>query len=159
MSRELIKTIHYKAGYEVRWELIEGEEAGGGPSFVMKSAHTPEGSYIGDKKMAHFLCKKKGIKPESRLPANPEANNGKGRTCSIGFCEQEQKWYGWSHRAIYGFSIGDIVEEGDCTASSGWNIEYLDEHPEGELSLPIGFQAQILNDCKRMAIAFADSVS
>ena len=33
--------------------------------------------------------------------------------CSIGFSEKEQKWYGWSHRAMVGFGIGDkIFEEG-----------------------------------------------
>ena len=24
----------------------------------------------------------------------------------IGFSEKEQKWYGWSHRAFYGFKVG-----------------------------------------------------
>lgn len=24
------------------------------------------------------------------------------------------KWYGWSHRAIYGFKVGDKVKKGDC---------------------------------------------
>ena len=78
---------------------------------------------------------------------------------SIGFCEQEQKWYGWSHRAIYGFGVGDVVKEGDCTATSGWTDEYLAEHPEEDLSLPVGFKAETLDDAKRMAIAFAESVS
>lgn len=41
-----------------------------------------------------------------------------GRKCnssdsveSIGFSEKEQKWYGWSHRAISGFGIGDKIFE------------------------------------------------
>lgn len=72
---------------------------------------------------------------------------------------KEQKWYGWSHRAIYGFGIGDIVEEGDCTATSGWSNEHLKKHPKDDLSLPIGFEAKSLDDAKRMAIAFADNVS
>lgn len=33
---------------------------------------------------------------------------------SIGFSESETKWYGWSHRAIYGFTIGSEVKRGDC---------------------------------------------
>jgi hypothetical protein len=49
----------------------------------------------------------------------------------------------WSHRAIYGFAIGDTVKEGDCVA------DYL----------PIGFTAKTKADCKKMAIAFARSVS
>ena len=32
----------------------------------------------------------------------------------IGFSPTEQKWYGWSHRAIYGFGIGSKVSRGDC---------------------------------------------
>ena len=125
----------------------------------MKCAYNLDGAYIGSPKNAYFLCKKKGIIPEPRLPEAPEANCGKGRTCSIGFCESEQRWYGWSHRAIFGFQVGDTVQEGDCTTASGWIQEYLDEHPEADLSLPVGFEAKTLNDCKRMAIAFAESVS
>jgi len=159
---EVIKVRRYKAGYEIRSERLSEEESGVGPGgliVTMKSAYTPEGYYIGSSKDAHRLIVKRGIKPQPREPARPDANNGRGRTCSIGFCEREQKWYGWSHRAIYGFGIGDVVREGDCTASSGWIDEYLKEHPEEDLSLPVGFIAQNLDDAKRMAIAFADSVS
>ena len=31
--------------------------------------------------------------------------------CSIGFNEEEQKWYGWSHRAIYGFGISSQIKK------------------------------------------------
>jgi len=31
----------------------------------------------------------------------------------MGFSEENQKWYGWSHRAIYGFGIGSKVKPGD----------------------------------------------
>ena len=150
MSRKAIKTWKYKAGYDVRYEEVSGDDAGGGPSFVMRTAYTPDGDYIGNPKMAIFLVKDKGIKPEK---VNPDHN-----VCSIGFCANENKWFGWSHRAIYGFQIGDVVKEGDCAASSGWADEYLTEHPEEDLSLPIGFEAKTLDDTKRMAIAFAESV-
>ena len=33
---------------------------------------------------------------------------------NIGFSKNENKWYGWSHRAIFGFTIGDKVKIGDC---------------------------------------------
>lgn len=33
-------------------------------------------------------------------------------TVQIGWCESEQKWYGWSHRAYYGFGIGSQVTKG-----------------------------------------------
>jgi len=118
---------------------------------IVKSAYTPNGDYIGNAKDAHYLIVKRGIKPEK---ANPTHN-----VCSIGWCEKEQKWYGWSHRAIFGFEVGSKVKEGDCCASSGWTDEYLAEHPDDDLSLPVGFVAKDLIDAKRMAIAFASSVS
>ncbi len=34
--------------------------------------------------------------------------------CSIGFNTTEQKWYGWSHRAIFGFGVGSECKKGDC---------------------------------------------
>lgn len=116
----------YKAGYEVwietsavQFEAIAISEPDGDgslddvveaieqPSIVtVKSAYTPEGDYIGNPKTAHYLVRKKGI--------NPEKASASHKVCSIGFCEREQKWYGWSHRAIYGFGIGDSVKPGDC---------------------------------------------
>jgi hypothetical protein len=46
-----------------------------------------------------------------------QLQNGSNRadhTTNIGFNPEEQKWYGWSHRAIYGFTIGSTVKQGDC---------------------------------------------
>ena len=157
MKTTVLKIRRYKAGYEIRTEQVT--LLGDLTPVTIKSAYTPEGYYIGSSRWAHRLIVKRGIKPEPRVPACPEANGDRGRTCSIGFCEAEQKWYGWSHRAIYGFGIGDVVKEGDCCASSGWTDEYLAEHPGEDLSLPVGFQARTLEDCKSMAIAFAASVS
>jgi len=137
-----MKVRKYKAGYEIRTEMRNGHE--------MKFAYTPEGHYIGNSKWAHRLIVRRGIKPELA--------SLKDNVCSIGFCEKEKKWYGWSHRAIYGFKVGDAVKPGDCCASSGWTDGYLEEHPEEDKSLPVGFIAKNIFDCKRMAIAFADSV-
>lgn len=171
MDKLILATRNYKVGYQVREELsrtnfeaVVLDEYGEidtetqkvidfitEPSdVIVQSAYTLSGDYIGNKRTAHLLFKR-GIKPEK---ANPTHN-----VCSIGFCEREQKWYGWSHRAIYGFGIGDEVKEGDCTNSSGFIEEYLKEHPEEDLSLPVGFIAKDLIDAKRMAIAFASSVS
>ena len=158
MKYRVLSVRRYKAGYEIRTEACSLEE--GEDETIIKFAYTvPEGHYIGSSKWAHRLIVQHGIKPEPREPTCLESNSGRGRTCSIGFCEQEQKWYGWSHRAICGFGLGDVVKEGDCCASSGWTEEYLAEHPEEGLSLPVGFQAKTLEDCKRMAVAFAESVS
>ena len=147
MLIERLNVRHYKVGYDVRTERVtEGDDS----PVIVRSAYTPEGYYIGTSKFAHNLMVKRGIKPEL---VNP-----KDQVCSIGFCEKEQRWYGWSHRAIRGFAIGDVVNAGDCCASSGWTDEYLEDHPEADISLPIGFKAKVLGDAQRMAIAFADSV-
>ena len=168
----VLETRKYKAGYEVRTEmhrldyeaivLSGGKDPQGAKDFadymnqhkneivIVKMAYTPSGDYIGEPETARLLYVKKGI--------NPEKIDSIHKVCSIGFCEKEQKWYGWSHRAIYGFGIGDKVEKGDCCASSGWSKSYLKKHPERDLSLPVGFIAKDLNDAKRMAMAFAESV-
>jgi hypothetical protein len=152
MAREVVKVLHYKAGYEVRTERISGEEHGmpEGAVMDMRCAYTPEGDYLGDPKMARYLVVKRGIRPEKAAPDH--------NVCSIGFCEREQKWYGWSHRAIYGYGIGDVAQEGSLCTQSGSIPEYVAEHPEADLSVPVGFTADTLDDAKRMAIAFADSV-
>ena len=104
----VLSVRNYKAGYQVRAEeiLTHFEDEPKGHSFVMKSAYTPSGDYIGNPKDAYRLCKKRGIKPEKRQVSHS--------VCSIGFNEREQKWYGWSHRAIYGFGIGSECKKGDC---------------------------------------------
>ena len=58
-----------------------------------------------------------------------EVQSNNGRVSSIGFNPTEQKWYGWSHRAIYGFGVGSTCEKG--------NIHY---HPVEE---------DFLEDCVR----------
>lgn len=35
-------------------------------------------------------------------------------THGVGFSPKDGKWYGWSHRAIYGFEIGSTCKKGDC---------------------------------------------
>ena len=129
---KVIKIIRYKAGYEVRTE-----HNGGKNGYDIRSAYTPEGHYIGSPKDAHYLVTKKGIRPEKAKKSH--------NICSIGFCSQEWKWYGWSHRAIYGFAIGHVTKKGNVTV--------------GHRSIPIGFVAKNLEDCKKLAKAFASEVS
>lgn len=105
MKSETIFVRQYpKYGYEVRTEKVDPE--GEGNTIEMKSAYTSSGMYIGNRHDARVLCEEKGIAPEL---IDSEHN-----VCSIGFCVTEQKWYGWSHRAIFGFSIGSSVKKGDC---------------------------------------------
>lgn len=129
---ETISVKKFKAGYEVRSEIWR---LGGEPSVPMKSAYTPSGDYIGNPKDARFLVVKRGIAPQKRTPTS--------NVCSIGYAKRSRQWFGWSHRAIHGFGIGSIVTNGHCAAES----------------LPVGFKAKTLADAKRIAEAFADSVS
>ena len=74
-----------------------------------------------------------------------EKHGIKSEGTGFGFSESEQKYYGWSHRAYYGFGIGHIVKDGDsCVGYDG---------------IEPGFKCKILEDCKKVAKAFADSVS
>jgi hypothetical protein len=139
------------SGYEIRTEIYSGKEFGMDTDTEMDSAYTSSGDYIGNPEDAKYLVEKKGISPEKASPSHS--------VCSIGWSEKEQKYYGWSHRAIHGFGIGDIVKEGDITAEPGFTDEYLRAHPYADRSLPVGFIAKTKEDCKRMAIAFADSVA
>lgn len=67
----------------------------------MRMALNKSGDYIGDPRDAERICDKMGIAPEM---SNPEHS-----VCTIGYCAREEKWYGWSHRAIAGFGIGDKI--------------------------------------------------
>ncbi len=156
MEQQIDSTRKFKAGYHLHHgsqrfagvDPVTGKEDEWTP---MRWATNPDGDYIGCSVTAHRLCQKRGIAP---VKIDPSSN-----VCSIGFCEREQKWYGWSHRALYGFGVGDVVSEGDLTATSGWTDEYLAEHSEESTALPVGFKARTLDDARRMAVAFAESVS
>ena len=147
---KVLRKRRFKIGYEVRREVHQvGEEE---QEVEISSAYDHRGQYLGDPRTARHLIVKKGIQVfEKTDPAHC--------VCSIGFNPNERKWYGWSHRAIYGFGIGHVVKEGDSTTTSGWTDEYLAEHPEAERGVPAGFKVHTLADAKRVAIAFAESVS
>jgi len=117
-TKKVLSCRNYKAGYRVI-EAVIGGERHGGTDTTLKFAVNHDGQYIGDPKTAHYLCKKRGIKPELSSPDH--------KTCSIGFCETEQKWYGWSHRARYGFGIGSTCEKGDCGYRPATPQEIFDE--------------------------------
>jgi len=96
-------------GYLYRRELIDDSEYGGNGELEMICCYsTCTGHWIGNAKDARHLCKKYGVRNLQRISKYTYA------PCSIGFNEQEQKWYGWSHRAIFGFGIGSKVDIGSC---------------------------------------------
>ena len=135
-----------KAKFECRIESVKMTESD--EPTIMTSFYNQDGKYIGNKDNMEALIIKRGIIPETYDDC---------KVCSIGKSIKDGKWYGWSHRAIFGFKIGDEVKKGDCCASSGWTEEYLKNHPDDK-PLPVGFKAKTEEDCKKMAIAFASSV-
>lgn len=104
MNKELIKELnmgHYLIRHE-NWWHGDGDE-----KTLMKAAYTPDGVYIGDLRTARYLVKKRGI--TQLLKRTPDSN-----IASIGYNPTEKKWYGWSHRAMFGFGKGSSVKRGDC---------------------------------------------
>jgi len=95
----------FRAGYVLRKEVVE-TPCPDTPTMEWTMAYTPSGDYIGNPKTAHRLCVKRGIAPEK--------TNSEHCVCSIGFSFKDGKWYGWSHRAIFGFQIGSTCVPGDC---------------------------------------------
>ena len=134
----LLSERHYKAGYIIREEFIDDRNHGGNGLF-MKSAYTPSGDYIGEPKMAYYLCKKKGIAPEKKRP--------RINICSIGFSKKDGKYYGWSHRALCGFAIGDKIFQSRFGNDNTLYIKHGKQTIHNRL------------DQRKAAIAFANYVS
>ena len=51
-----------------------------------------------------------------------------GKTTCLGFNEEEQKWYGWSHRAMFGFGVGSECKKGSCGYSAGNRNDFAEEN-------------------------------
>lgn len=65
------------------------------------------------------------------------------REPNLGFCPDKQRWYGYTNGRIKHFRIGDKVDSESHVC-----------HPE----LPVGFEAKLMGDVKRMAKAFVKTV-
>lgn len=137
-DRMILSERHYKVGYVVREEFVDDRDYGGQGLF-MQTAYTPSGDYIGNTKTAYFLCKTKGIAPELKKKTST--------VCSIGYSEKDKKYYGWSHRALCGFAIGDKVFKENFGESS----TRFTKHGTKTIRTKA--------DQRKAAIAFADSVS
>jgi hypothetical protein len=100
-------------------------------------AFTKDGKEIGDKDTATMLVNKYGI-------TEFDKSNPKNCVCSIGYSPSDGKWYGWSHRAMYGFNIGHKVKKGDVVEVEG---------------IPAGFEVTNMGEAKHLARTFALSVA
>ncbi len=100
-----VKFQRHYPGYFYRREVVDDSDYGGNGKLEMVNCYSDySGYWIGGARTARFLCKKGGILKITK--ARPGHS-----VCSIGKNEEEQKWYGWSHRAICGFGIGDRIYE------------------------------------------------
>ncbi len=93
---KVIKEVD-KGNYVLKTELVQ---VGNTPKDTVEivSAYTKDNKYIGDPKAAKMLDDK-GIKPEYKTPDS--------NICSIGYSDKDKRYFGWSHRVICGFKIGD----------------------------------------------------
>ena len=151
MKKELVEVVEKNEVYELRIEnWWHGEDQG--KTRMVAAYSSIDGSYIGNLDEVVALVGKFGIAPQ--------AIDGSKGVASVGYSEREGKWYGWSHRALCGFQIGHVTKEGECQTTSGYTDEYIKEHPEElETLIEPGFECKTLEDCKKVAIAFARSVS
>ena len=60
-------------------------------------------------------------------------------THGVGFSPKDKKWYGWSHRAIYGFNVGSECKKGMCHYTASTPEELIDDRAE--------FYADISEEC------------
>ena len=111
-----------ESGYLVREELIDDSEWGGDGALPMTNCYClSSGVWIGDENTAKYLCETRGLRAfEKRTEQSCGA--------SIAFQPDEQKWYGWSHRAIYGFGVGSTCKRGDSHYTPSTVEELYEDH-------------------------------
>jgi len=111
-----------------------------------------EGEMIGNVEDARVIAAYGIDEPELAQPDHS--------TCSIGYSRINKAWYGWSHRAVSSFKIGHVARDGFGECESGWvdGVDPRTGEPD-RIPVAVGFKAETDADCKRMAMAFAASVS
>lgn len=99
-AKKLLNEVD-KKHYVVREEMWDSPFSG--QPMKMTSAYSKQdNSYIGTPDIASYLVNKIGI--TEFWKAQPEHS-----VTSTGFNPAQQKWYGWSHRALCGFGVGDKI--------------------------------------------------
>jgi hypothetical protein len=111
------------------------------------------------KNLPRYANDKPKVKFQDWLLIKPEKRNPSHDASSIGKSAADGKWYGWSHRAVYGFGVGDKIT-GD---SGGKKVEYP-KLPDGTPDWDNGkyepdFTIKTDAHAKQVAVTFADSVS
>lgn len=102
--------------------------------FKIKTFYTKDNLWVGDEDLVDLL---------NKLGIYPELKRKDSAVCSVGYSPLKKSWYGWSHRAIAGFPIGHKITRNSILKNR----------------FPVGFETKNLDDCKKLAITFADSVA
>ncbi len=111
VTRRVISSTPLTLGMELRkeiWALSEDSPAS--EDTEIEAVYNEEGLFVGDFN-TYKLLSKYGIRPQKNEPSHS--------VCSIGFSPKEQKWYGWSHRAIFGYGVGDDFYHPDTAFGDG----------------------------------------
>lgn len=86
--------------------------------FLNKVAYIGDSKLVNDKDKVYYskfddsYITRVGMEEDIKFLADREITEQ--LTHGVGFSPKDNKWYGWSHRAIYGFCIGSEVKKGDC---------------------------------------------
>lgn len=119
------KTLKETEFYDVIEQVVQvGYEADA--TTVMTSIFNKQGDYAGAAEDMREIFDKHAIAPELK-----DEDSG---VCCIGWSEREQRYYGWSHRAVHGYAKGDASFDGS---------HFIEDR----------------SDARRSACAFAEDVS
>ena len=141
-------------------------QAGGGGVLNMLVYRTKAGQYITCRTRKRPVL----VKTIAKLEITPELANKTHNVCSVGKSAVDGKWYGWSHRAMVGFGVGDkIFQErytGGAKLCKSCASRDIDKNCEGlpcPSSIPFNQHgANVIKtdaDARKAAVAFARYVS
>lgn len=82
--------------YIIRDETVESPDGIKAHDLRWKMAYSEMGLFIGPSREAWRYWKRYGIERFYNA-------SGSGTTANVGWSPTKKKWFGWSHRAIYGF--------------------------------------------------------
>lgn len=126
-------------GFEVRAEIWKIPTDPKHPVEIRSCYTLDSGEYISDVSTTFSLVKKYGITKFETIDQDHSV-------CSIGFSNKKKKWYGWSHRAIHGFGVGDIVKK-DSLGNPGKErkIEDIKDAKDSAISFALDVAHTILD--------------
>ena len=128
-------------GYIYRREVTKDPTPSDNETLEMVNCYSSyTGEWIGNAKNTLFICKKKGLRQVQK-------SDPSHCVCSIGYQPDEDKWYGWSHRAICGFGFGDRI----YVERFGDGHDLVTQHGPDTITT--------MEQAKQAAINFGESVS